>query len=79
MDILEGLLKSCNDGRRKGFFCITVNLLDLCDVKSVMERIYAELKPDATLKEKAAVAAHLFNEMAAQRGIILKLRKKTSI
>jgi len=76
VDILKELLSSYNDGRRKSFYCIAVNLLELQDVKVVMEKIIGEIKPQMTLKEKATVAVKLFNEMAEQRGILLKLRKK---
>ena len=76
MNILETLLNNYNDGRRKSFFCAAVNLLDLRDIKSVMKRIAAETKPDSTLKERAAVAASLFNEMADKKAVSLKLRKK---
>jgi hypothetical protein len=78
MDILEILLSNYNDGRRKSFFCVAVNLLDLCDIKTVMNRIAAEIKPDWTLKEKAAAAARLFNEMADINVVSLKLRKNVA-
>jgi len=65
--ILETLLKNHDDGRRKGFYCLAVNLLDLQDVKAVMERIADEAEPKAVVR--------LFEEMAAQRGVSLKLRK----
>jgi hypothetical protein len=75
IDLLVTLLKCLDDGRRKGFFCLAVNLLDLHDVKSVIERIAEETTPDMSLKEKAKTAARLFEETAKQRGISLKLRK----
>jgi len=75
MSILENLLQNYNDGRRKSLFCTAVNLLDLCDINSVMERIPAEIEPDAALKAKAAIAVRLFEKIAAQRGVSLKLRK----
>ena len=34
-EILSFLLKNYNDGRRKSFFCLAVNLLDLEDIKAV--------------------------------------------
>ena len=37
LEILKLLLKGYNDGRRKSFFCLAVNLLDLEDLKTVME------------------------------------------
>jgi len=73
--LLEELLKNYDDGRRKSFFCTSVNILDLQDVKTVTEHISDEVAPTFTLKEKAKTAARLFEEMAEQRGVSLKLRK----
>ena len=46
--ILEELLANYNDGRRKGLFCIAVNLLDLDEVVSIMEQLRNEAATDAT-------------------------------
>ena len=73
--ILEKLLESYNDGRKKSFYCLVVNLLDLEDIKAVVENIDKEAESEATLKEKAVIATRLFNEIADLRGISLKLRK----
>jgi len=75
ISLLEILLKNHDDGRRKGFYCLAVNLLDLQDIKAVMEQIADETMPDMPIKEKAKTAARLFEEMAQQRGILLKMRK----
>lgn len=76
IEIVQYLLANYNDGRRKSFFCIAVNLLELPDVLSVVEQIRAETEwENLTLKEKAAFAANLFQTMAAKRNIVLKLRK----
>jgi hypothetical protein len=76
MKILEHLLSDYDDGRRKGFFCIAVNLLDVVDVKNIMERIKLETNINAPKKEKARIAIRLLEKLADERGIILKLRKK---
>lgn len=77
ISILEWLLQNCNDGRKKTFFCLAVNLLELEDVRKVME----QTKSDGTfaelpLKEKAAYVAGRFQKAADEQGILLKLRKK---
>lgn len=41
---LKYLLENCNDGRRKSFFCVAVNLLDFLDVKSIFEQIITKVK-----------------------------------
>lgn len=72
--LLEYFLDTCNDGRRKSFFCLAVNLLDLQDVKDAAKQLAAE--PEGrTPKERAALAVKLFQEAAAKRNIELKLRK----
>lgn len=76
--MLENLLKNYNDGRKKSFYCLAVNLLDLQDVRVVMKALENEVKPEMTEKEKAAIAAKLFQGMADERGTSLKLRKKAS-
>jgi hypothetical protein len=73
--ILERLLADFDDGRRKSFFCLAVNMLELTDVKDVMARLGADITPDVTTKEKAALAAGLFRRKADERNIRLELRK----
>lgn len=75
--ILEWLLQNCNDGRKKTFFCLAVNLLELEDVRKVMEQIISYEKfEELSLKEKAVYAAGQFQKVADEQGILLKLRKK---
>lgn len=73
--ILGELLEHYNDGRRKNLFCVAVNLLELQDTQSVMIELARQTKPDDPVKEKAKVAARLFQGMADVRDISLKLRK----
>lgn len=74
-EILRYLLQNYNDGRRKSFFCTAVNLLELRDVKLVMEKLAALPNPEAP-SQKQRAAVQLFEALAAQRKIVLKLRKK---
>lgn len=79
IEILKYLLANYNDGRRKNFFCIAVNLLELQDAKCVVDQIKSETKSDnLTLREKADVAVKLFQSMAVSKNILLKINKKTS-
>jgi hypothetical protein len=76
-DILKYLLTNYNDGRRKSFFGIAVNLLDLQDVKNIIEEINSlSTSNELTIKEKASVAVTVFHAVAQQKNIILKLNKK---
>lgn len=75
--ILVFLLENYNDGRKKNFFCVAVNLLELEDVRKVMEQIKsAEKFGELSLKEKAAYVTRQFQKAADKQGIVLKLRKK---
>ena len=76
ISILEVLLERYDDGRRKGLFCISVNLLELQDLRSVLEQIAVETRSEQPVKEKAIIAVRLLQSMAEQRNLTLKLRKK---
>nr|WP_308626605.1 DUF3795 domain-containing protein [uncultured Eisenbergiella sp.] len=79
MEILDFLLANCNDGRRKSFFCLTVNLLDLEDLKTVIGNIAEENGLESiTLKEKAVYVVKQLLTLAEQRGVVLKLNRKPS-
>lgn len=75
VEILKFLLENYNDGRKKTFFCLAVNLLELSDLNMVLKQIKSDKEADS-LKERAVKAAELFQAMADQRGIILKMRRK---
>lgn len=75
VEILKFLLKNYNDGRKKTFFCLAVNLLELSDLKALLRQLESEEKVE-NLKERTADAVKLFQAIAEQRQITLKLRKK---
>jgi len=72
--LLNELLKDFDDGKRKSYFCLAVNLLELEDIESVIAKLTAHGQT-GTPKEKAAAAVGLFEAIAEQRGVLLKLRK----
>ena len=77
MEILKYLLANYNDGRRKSFFCLAVNLLELPDLKLVIDQITSETGSDQlSLKDKAKLAASRFNTLAEKQNIVLKLNRK---
>ena len=67
ISILEMLLQNHDNGRRKSFYCLAVNLLELEDIKTVMANI------DDDADSKTIVC--WYEEIAEQRGVSLKLRK----
>jgi len=74
--LLEELLNNYDDGRRKSFYCLAVNLLELRDIKDIVGQLTSEVDPETPVKERAAAAKRLFEEIAESKGISLKLRKE---
>lgn len=77
MQILSYLLAHFNDGRRKNFFCVAVNLLELSDLREAKAQICAnDALPALSLKEQCLYVVGILQKLAVQRNIELKLRKK---
>ena len=76
ISLLECLLKDYDDGRRKSFFCLAVNLFELPEIKSIIEQLAKEIEVETPLKLKVAAAVNLFEELSLKKGIELRLRKK---
>jgi hypothetical protein len=76
MKFLNILLENYNDGRRKKFYCLAINLLDLDDIKEIMEHTNNTREIlISNQKDKAKYITTLFKEKADERGIELVLRK----
>ena len=73
--LLNHLLNTYNDGRKKTLFCVAVNLLELDDLENIVNELDMNTST-FTLKEKSAHAASLLQATANKKSIILKLRKK---
>jgi len=89
IEILEDLLNTYNDGRRKAFYCNAVNLLPLPDLREIMKEIHQMPEnisgntPSADAgdcargpKEQIIKIVQLLEEKAASKNISLKLRKQ---
>ncbi len=75
--LLKKLLEHYNDGRRKSFYCMAVNLLALSQLQTILQQLEEEAGlHEASLKERAAAVVDLLQKAAAEKGIVLKLRKK---
>ena len=72
--ILAFLLERCNDGRRKSFYCLAVNRLELEDLRPILAQLSQDAPTDP--KTRAGAAVQALQEAAERRGIELKLRKK---
>ena len=77
MKILDILLSGYNDGRKKTFFCVAVNLLNLQELREALREIESRLDMETlTLKEKSAFATGVLSETASRRKVELKLHRK---
>lgn len=74
--ILNRLLSDYCDGRRKNFFCVAVNLLEISEIQEALDRIEAEPGSALSVREKSQYAADVFREIAARRNIALRLNRK---
>lgn len=73
--VLNLLLDCYNDGRKKNLFCIATNLLELEDLRAVIDDIKANTNESMEIKEKSKYAADKIKKMAEKRNVLLKLRK----
>ena len=77
MGILQDMLRSYNDGRHKTFFCVTINLLELSELREILGRIQSDRDlPSLSHKEQCAYVVSVFQEIADRRALSLKLRRK---
>lgn len=73
--ILNQLLDNWNDGRRKGFYCIAVYLLELNDLRCAFDEIKRGVPAEKSVKEKSITAVEILKKTAEANGITLKLNK----
>lgn len=88
IEILELLLHTYNDGRRKAFYCNAVNLLPISELREIISEVQGtetiktceqiagrDNGQIAPLKEQIEQIVRLMEARAASRSISLKLRK----
>lgn len=73
-DILNKLLNEYDDGHRLVFFCLAVNLMDIDDLNTVIDKS-DELSENMDLTSKSDLIKELLMDCATKRGIELKLRQ----
>lgn len=71
--ILDRLLNEYDNGRRDVFFCLAVNLMEVDDLKEVLNESDKSTK-DMNPAEKSDFMKDALNECAERRNISLKLR-----
>lgn len=77
IQILNYLLSNYNDGRRKNFFCVAVNLLELSEIKEAINQLKSNGELSSLpVKEQCSYVTDVFQKIADKRGVKLKLIKK---
>lgn len=77
MQMLSYLLSNYNDGRRKNFFCVAVNLLELSELQEAITELQSNEKlVSLPIKERSLYAAGVIQKIADRRNVELKLFKK---
>ena len=75
--ILSYLLSNYNDGRRKNFFCVAVNLLELSELQEVIKQLQSNKELlSFPIKEQSLYVVEKLQKIADKRNIKLKLIKK---
>jgi hypothetical protein len=73
---LEYLIEHFNDGKKKNFYCVAVNLLKLSVLKNIMGQIDKQIKSkNIGSKNKTEFVVDLIEKEAKKEGVELKLRK----
>lgn len=77
IQILSHLLSNYNDGRRKNFFCVAVNLLELSELREALKQIQSNDELSALpFKAQCLYVAEVFQKIADKRNIKLQLIRK---
>ncbi len=75
--ILKHLLAMYDDGRRKGFYCLAANLLDLQSLRGTVERVERIVaQTPMERKECVRLMVSTIEETAGKRNVSLRLRGK---
>lgn len=72
--LLHTLLEAYNDGRKKSFYCMAVNLLETEDVRAALAR--GTEASDEDVSPKARYMVELLEKAAAEKGLALRMRRK---
>ncbi len=72
IEILKSLLRECDDGRHKSYYCLAVNLLDLPVLERIWKAVEAQRKASGPVDIKAVVDR--FDKAAKAKSVELKLR-----
>lgn len=78
MKILNESLNNYNDGRKKTFYCVTINLLELLELRELVKQIrICEENQLLDYRRKYEYIYKLFMKKSKELGINFKLRIKS--
>jgi len=72
--LLKEMLRDFNEGRSKSYYCIAVTVLDVEELKEVLNRAKKE-SDGLDVKGKSKVLHSILDDLAGKKGYCLKLRK----
>jgi hypothetical protein len=72
--VLKAMLEAFNDGRSKSYYCIASTVLEINELHSALQLAREQTK-DMALKEKAKTLHSILDQIAKEKGYLLKLRK----
>lgn len=72
--VLKAMLDEFNDGRSKSYYCIASTVLEIDELNKAL-RTAKEQTKDMALKEKAKTLHSIIDQIANEKGYLLKLRK----
>ena len=81
MELLREMLEGFNDGKSRSHYCIAATLLPIVDLEASLAKAKETINADEieldNLKAKSKVLKSFLNIIAVEKGIDLKLRKKS--
>jgi hypothetical protein len=72
---LKTLLTDYNDGRHKTFYCLSVQLLPVNQLKLALGRVQKKISTEMSPKDRTFLIKNAFDILAAKSGCELKLRR----
>lgn len=73
--LLEHLITNYDDGRRKAFFCLAVNLLELTTLHEIIEEVEENTRLESDKKTRAKMMVDAIQRRVTLLRIDLRLRK----
>jgi hypothetical protein len=72
--LLKEMLLEFNDGRSKSYYCIAATVLDVDELQAALTKAKAQTS-GMTQKEKTKILHSVLDQIADEKGYLLKLRK----